>query len=465
MIPKMPAHAKAGVADSSDKIMRRLKWAQTMYDATAVTAGDRSRALWLSTIAFMICFAAWTIFSIIAVQIKKDLGLNDTQFGLLVGTPILTGSLTRLVLGIWTDQYGGRLVFTGVMLSAAFATWLLTFAASYPEFLLAALGIGIAGGSFAVGVTYVSKWYPQERQGTALGIFGSGNVGAAVTNFVAPFIMVAYGWKAVAQVWGLGLAVMAIVFWLAAKDDPRLEARKKTGSRREPLSAMLAPLKNLQVWRFSFYYFFSFGGFVALALWLPRYLIGAYGVDITTAGLLGATYTIPGAVFRILGGTLSDTLGARKLMYWAFIGSAICALLLANPPTDILLHGIHEPIRFTVATGVIPFAVLIFALGLFMSFASGAVFKHIPVYYPGHVGAVGGMVGLIGGLGGFVLPVAFGLLNDFVGLWQSCFMLLFILAGALLLWMHLAIRSMERPAQIRPVARPAAHVLARISRS
>src|ERR1700726_385310 len=174
MIPKKPAPPKAGVADFSDKIMRRLNGAETMYDATAVTAGDRSRALWLSTIAFTVCFAAWTIFSIIAVQIKKDLGLNDTQFGLLVGTPILTGSLTRLVFGIWTDQYGGRLVLTGVMLSAAFATWLLTFAASYPEFLLAALGIGIAGGSFAVGVTYVSKWYPKERQGTALGIFGSG---------------------------------------------------------------------------------------------------------------------------------------------------------------------------------------------------------------------------------------------------------------------------------------------------
>jgi MFS transporter, NNP family, nitrate/nitrite transporter len=137
--------------------------------------------------------------SIIGVQIKTDLGLSDTQFGLLVGTPILTGSLIRLALGIWADQHGGRVVFAGVMLTAAAATWLLTFAHDYPTFLLAALGVGIAGGSFAVGITYVSKWYPKERQGTALGIFGAGNVGAAVTKFIAPFIMVAYGWKTVGR--------------------------------------------------------------------------------------------------------------------------------------------------------------------------------------------------------------------------------------------------------------------------
>src|SRR5262249_19372815 len=164
-------------------------------------------------------------FSIIGIQIKKDLGLNDTQFGLLVGTPILTGSLIRLLLGIWADQYGGRIVYTAVMLSAALATWLLTFAYDYATFLIAALGVGIAGGSFAVGIAYVSKWYPNEQQGTALGIFGAGNVGAAVTKFVAPFIMVAYGWKTVANLWALALVLMAIVFWLGTKDDPHPRAR------------------------------------------------------------------------------------------------------------------------------------------------------------------------------------------------------------------------------------------------
>src|SRR5690606_8218211 len=142
--------------------------------------GDQSRALWLSTVAFTVCFAVWTIFSIIGVQIKNDLGLNDTQFGLLVGTPILTGALVRLLLGIWTDQYGGRLVFTIVMLIAAAATLLLSYASTYTQMLAAALGVGMAGGSFAVGVAYVSRWHEAAKQGTALGLFGLGNVGTAI---------------------------------------------------------------------------------------------------------------------------------------------------------------------------------------------------------------------------------------------------------------------------------------------
>ena len=145
----------------------------TIAASSKAAPAGQVTALIMSTVAFTACFAAWTIFSIIGVQIQKDLGLNDTQFGLLVGTPILTGSLIRLLLGVWTDQYGGRLVYTLVMLSAAVATWLLTYAYDYPTFLLAALGVGIAGGSFAVGVAYVSRWYPTDRQGTALGIFAS----------------------------------------------------------------------------------------------------------------------------------------------------------------------------------------------------------------------------------------------------------------------------------------------------
>src|SRR5690349_10038813 len=187
----------------------------------------RGRALWLSTIAFTICFAVWTIFSIIGIRIKQELGLNDTQFGLLVGTPILSGSLIRLVLGIWTDQYGGRRVYTVVMLSAAIATYLLTWAHTYPEFLDAALFVGIAGGSFAVGIAYVSRFYPAGKQGTALGIFGAGNVGAAVTKFLAPFVLVAYGWQAVAQVWAVAIAVMGIVFWLFSEEDPVVRARRE----------------------------------------------------------------------------------------------------------------------------------------------------------------------------------------------------------------------------------------------
>jgi NNP family nitrate/nitrite transporter-like MFS transporter len=411
-----------------------------------VPKSDQARALWLSTLAFTVCFAVWTIFSIIGVQIKKELGLNDTQFGLLVGTPILTGSLIRLMLGVWTDQYGGRLVYTAVMLSAALATWLLTFAYDYPTFLLAALGVGIAGGSFAVGIAYVSKWYPRERQGTALGIFGAGNVGAAVTKFIAPFVMVAYGWQTVANVWALAIAVMGIVFWFTTKDDPQLEARRRSGAKPEALRTMLEPLKNIQVWRFSLYYFFVFGEFVALALWLPRYLIGVYGLDITTAGMIGAFYSVPASLFRIYGGVLSDKYGARRVMYWTFGVSVAACFILSYPPTEYVVQGIRGPMSFRLETGLFAFTVVVFVLGFFMSLGKAAVYKHIPVYYPNHVGSVGGVVGLVGGLGGFVLPILFGLMNDLTGVWQSCFMLLFVIAGLSLVWMHVSIRAMEREA-------------------
>jgi NNP family nitrate/nitrite transporter-like MFS transporter len=408
-------------------------------------AGQTS-ALAMSTVAFTVCFAVWTIFSIIGVQIKNDLKLSDTQFGLLVGTPILTGSLVRLMLGIWTDQYGGRVVYTLVMLAAAVATWLLTFATTYETFLLAALGVGIAGGSFAVGIAYVSRWYPKEKQGTALGVFGAGNVGAAVTKFIAPFIMVAYGWKAVADIWAVALVVMAVVFWFGTKDDPEHAARRQSGAKPEPMSAMLEPLRNIQVWRFSLYYFFVFGAFVALALWLPRYLIGVYGLDITMAGMIGAAYSVPASLFRVYGGVLSDKYGARRVMYWTFGVSVIACFLLSYPPTQYVVKGITGPITFTLEMGLIPFTVAVFVLGFFMSLGKAAVYKHIPVYYPKHVGAVGGVVGLVGGLGGFILPIAFGVMNDLTGVWTSCFMLLFVVVAASLVWMHTAIRAMEREA-------------------
>jgi NNP family nitrate/nitrite transporter-like MFS transporter len=417
-----------------------------MNQAAAVSEGQRHWALGLSTVAFTTCFAVWTIFSIIGVQIQKDLGLTDTQFGLLVGTPILTGSLSRLALGIWADQYGGRLVNTIVMLAAAVATFLLSYAETYVEFLVAALGVGIAGGSFAVGIAYVSRWYPKDRQGTALGIFGMGNVGSAVTKFIAPFVMVAYGWSTVAQVWAGALAVMAVFYYLFAKDDPVLVEQRQTGARPQSAASQLEPLKKLQVWRFSLYYFFVFGAFVALALWLPRYFVGAYGLPITTAGMLAAAYSIPGSIFRAVGGWLSDKVGARTVMYWTFGVSAVVTFLLSYPTTHYVVEGVEGPIAFTLAMGVVPFTVLVFILGFFMSLGKAAVYKHIPVYYPDNVGSVGGLVGMIGGLGGFVLPIAFGALADLTGVWTSCFMLLFVLVSTALLWMHLAIHRMERRA-------------------
>jgi NNP family nitrate/nitrite transporter-like MFS transporter len=418
----------------------------TSLSSVQPTSGQQNNALTLSTLAFTVCFAVWTIFAIIGIEIKAELGLNDTQFGLLVGTPILTGSLVRVMLGIWTDQYGGRLVMPLTMLASAAATALLAIADSYILMLIAALGLGIAGGGFAVGIAYVSKFYPPEKQGTALGIFGMGNVGAAVTKFAAPFVMVAMGWQAVALIWAAGLAITAVLFYLFARNDPAFEARRAAGVKPRTLAEQLEPLRHQQVWRFSLYYFFVFGAFVALALWMPNYLVGVYGVDIKVAGMLAATFSLSASLFRAYGGMLSDRYGARKVMYATFGVSLVCLFMLAYPSTDYVIHGIEGDIRFSTSMGLIPFVITVFVLGFFMSLGKAAVFKHIPVYYPDHVGAVGGMVGMVGGFGGFVLPIVFGAANDLTNIWTSCFMVLFGLVAVALAWMHLAVRQMEQKA-------------------
>lgn len=401
----------------------------------SMSAGEPAKALWMSTIAFTLCFAVWTIFAIIGIRIKEELGLNEAEFGLLIGTPVLTGSLVRIVLGIWTGRYGGRLVYTLTMLAAAVATFLLSYAHTYTQMLIAGLGVGLAGGSFAVGVAYVSPFFPAQKQGTALGIFGAGNVGAAVTKFAAPFVLIAWGWQAVAQIWAVGLALMAIAFWFTTTDDPAFRLRRERGVASKSLLQEFAPLKNAQVWRFSLYYFFAFGGFVALSLWLPRYLVGVYGFNLGVAGMVAAAYSIPGSIFRAFGGVLSDKKGARSVMYAMFAVSAVGTLILSLPAAGT-----------GAALGITPvvFIVVIFALGFVMSLGKAAVYKHIPAYYPENVGAVGGIVGMMGGLGGFILPIAFGLLKDMTGLWSSCFMLLFAVVVVSLVWMHLSVKQLDR---------------------
>ncbi|MFP4538435.1 MAG: nitrate/nitrite transporter [Dichotomicrobium sp.] len=423
-----------------------------MTDLATVSPARKSRALWMSTVAFIVCFAVWTLFSIIGLQIKQDLSLSDTEFGLLVGTPILTGSLTRLFLGIWSNQYGGRIVYFWTMIAAAIATFLLSYATTYETILLAALGVGIAGGSFAVGIAYVSSWYPADEQGAALGIFSAGSVGAAVTMFVAPFVLVAYGWQTVAQIWAAALLAMAVIFWFATDDDPVSQSRRESGRAAQSFADMLKPLANLQVWRFSLYYFFVFGAFVALVLWLPRYLIGVYGLDVTTAGMIAVFFAVPASIFRIYGGHLAERYGARTVMYWTFFVAAVACFILSYPPSVYTVRTMHGPVTFSLEMGLAGFTVILFVLGFFMSLGKAAVYKHIPVYYPDSVGAVGGVVGLVGGLGGFVLPILFGVTLDLTGIWTTSFMLLFVLVTTALVWMHVAIRQMERKAA-KPILR------------
>jgi NNP family nitrate/nitrite transporter-like MFS transporter len=412
-------------------------------DAVPPAEAGRIRALTFSTIAFATCFAVWTLFSIVGVKIKQELALNDSEFGLLIATPVLTGALSRIFLGLLSDRFGGRRVFALLMLLTSGAVFLVSQVSTYPLFLVTALGLGFAGGSFAIGVAYVSRWFSQARQGTALGIFGAGTIGTAFTTFGAPLLVNAYGWRGAVQIYACVLLVMAVVFYFATREDPVNAARASGTVKQRTFADQLAPLSKLQVWRFSLYYFFVFGAFVALASWLPRYYMGMYGLTLAQAGLLTTCYALPATAFRAFGGWISDRIGARAVMYLTFSVSAIVCFVLSYPETNYVVHGIRGPIAFSFGIGLTGFVVLTIVLGFFMAMGMAAVYKHIPVYYPKHVGAVGGLVGSIGGLGGFVLPIAFGVMNDMIGVWTSCFMLLFVLVAAALSWMHGAIRLME----------------------
>jgi NNP family nitrate/nitrite transporter-like MFS transporter len=202
-----------------------------------------------STTAFTVCFMVWMMFAVIGIPIKQNLGLNETQFGILVAMPVLTGSLIRLPLGMWTDRFGGRIVFFVLMLSTVFPIWLISRATEFWHFLVTGLFVGVAGGSFTVGIAYCARWFPRERQGLAMGIFGVGNTGAAVTKLVAPTIVVAYGWRMVPQVYAVLMLATAILFWFFSFTDEQHTA----GSSEVTVKQQLMALKDRTVWRYSQY--------------------------------------------------------------------------------------------------------------------------------------------------------------------------------------------------------------------
>jgi NNP family nitrate/nitrite transporter-like MFS transporter len=261
-----------------------------MDTVTELEPRKQYTVLAMNTLAFTVNFAVWTMFAVIGIKIKDELGLNETEFGLLVATPILTGSLVRLPLGLLTDRHGGRIVYFIQMILVAIATYGLAFANQFWQYLLIGLCVGLAGGSFAIGIAHTSAWFEKERQGTALGIFGAGNIGAALNIFVAPLIVVALGWRAVPEIYSVAMLVMAVIFWFCTYPDPQLEERTRKGNF-PTLGDMLLPLLEPRVWRFGLAYSFFFGGFVALSLWLPKYYMTVYGLDLTTAAFIALGFT------------------------------------------------------------------------------------------------------------------------------------------------------------------------------
>lgn len=393
-----------------------------------------------NTVAFAANFAVWTLFSILGIKIKQDLGLSETQFGVLIATPILTGSISRLPLGILTDLFGGRRVFTILMICIVPAIYSITLATAYWHYLLIGLFVGLAGGSFAVGIAYTSAWFEKERQGTAMGIFGAGNAGAAVTNLAAPLLIVAYGWDSVPTIYAICMLVIIVLFWIFTFEDPA-HADKTIARKTLCLRTQLAPLKEMRVWRFGLYYYFVFGGFVALALWLPKYYIGQFNVDLKTASFLTLLFTLPSGLIRALGGWFSDKYGGQTVNWWVFWICLVCLFFLSYPPTTMIVHGIEKDISVGIELTVVPFTVLVFIVGMAMGFGKASVYKIINDYYPSQMGSVGGMVGVLGGLGGFTLPILFGAAADHTDVRSSCFMLLYAVLAACMILMHYAIKA------------------------
>mgnify|MGYP001130923399 CR=1 FL=1 len=400
-----------------------------------VFEGARARqglsVLIFSTLAFTVCFMVWMMFGVIGIPIRKSLDLNATQFGLLTATPVLTGSLIRVPLGIWTDRYGGRIVMTVLMAATVPAIWLMAYATQFWQFIVIGLFVGLAGGSFSVGTPYVARWFPRNRQGFAMGVYGAGNSGAAVNKFVAPALVVAFGWAMVPQVYAVILLVTTVLFWMFTYSDP---AHLVPSSVR--FADQLKLLRDPRVLKYCQYYSIVFGGYVALSLWMVQYYVGEYGLDIRIAALLAACFSLPGGVLRAIGGMLSDKYGAHSVTWWVMWVSWICLFLLSYPQTDFTIVTVNGPKTFHIGLNVYLFTGLMFLLGIAWAFGKASVFKYISDDYPQNIGAISGIVGLAGGMGGFILPILFGALMDLTGIRSSAFMLMYGVVWVSLIWMY-----------------------------
>lgn len=401
-----------------------------------------------STFAFTICFAIWMMFAVLGIPIKAKLGLNETEFGLLIATPVLTGALSRVPLGIWTDRFGGRIVFFTLMMACALPIYLISYATQYWHFLVLGLFVGLAGGSFSVGTPYVARWYGKERRGFAMGVFGAGNSGSALTKFAAPAIIAAAGWQFLPKVYALVMVATALLFWFGSYSDPS----HKTPSG-ESFSQQMRVLKDPRVWRYCQYYSVVFGGYVALALWMTKYYVGEYGFDLKLAALLAACFSLPGGVLRALGGWISDKYGAYKVTWWVMWVCWVCFFILSYPQTTMSVKTVEGAMDLQIGLGPLAFTVLLFVVGVAMAIGKASVFRFIADDFSDNIGAVSGVVGLAGGLGGFILPILFGAVVDLTGIRSSSFMLLYGTVCVSLIWMHFSFKP-ERtlPATTAPDA-------------
>lgn len=368
------------------------------------------RALVLATLAFALCFSVWGLVAPLAPQFQELYELSSTQISVVIATPVLLGSVMRIPLGLLTDRFGGRAVFAALMLFTVVPVLFVGLLGdSFGGLLFWGFFLGVAGTSFAVGVPFVSKWFPPQRQGLALGVYGMGNIGTAAAAYAAPAIAGAFGWQWAFWVFVVPLVAMAAVFWALGRDAP------STGPK-PPVTEGLALFRNeLMPWVLSLFYFLTFGGFVALGIYLPKLLVDLFGFTPSGAGMRAAGFVVLAVLARPVGGWLADRIGGPPTLMISFAILPFMAFILSFEPGIVL---------FTV--GALASAVL-FGLG------NGAVFKLVAEYYPAKTGAVTGVVGAAGGLGGFFPPLVLGVMRDTTGSYAIGFVLLALFAVGCLL--------------------------------
>lgn len=395
-------------------------------------------ALTMATLAFAACFSVWTLYSILGIELKEQLNLTTTEFGMLLAAPIFTGAILRIPVGFLAEKVSCRSFFFWQMLFTVPPLFYLFYVDSYNGYIVTGFLLGFSGVAFTIGIRYVTDWFETKKQGVALGIFGAGNAGAAITLVLVPIIVEHFGWQWIGPFYGGGMIAIAILFRLLA---PEVNSFYKEKQQKEHLEYYLKPLKHLQVWRFGLYYYFVFGSFLALLLWLPQYYMTAYQLPLTQALTLTLLFVTSSSIARAVGGWFADNYGARAVNWSAFWICLVCLFFLSYPPTTMTVHGVSKDVTVAINVNVWFFTLLILIIGLAQGFGRASIYKTIYDYYPHHMGSVGGVVAAVGALGGCTLPILFGIAVDVIGVYSACFMLLYGVLASCMIVMYFAIRA------------------------
>ena len=358
------------------------------------------RALFLSTTAFAVSFAVWGLIAALAPNFTQLYELSATQKSLMIAVPVLLGSVGRLFAGMLADRFGGRNVMSALLIFSAIPAIAVGFSTSFSQLVIFGLFLGVAGTTFPVGVGFTSRWFPQAKQGTALGIFGMGNIGQSIAVFLAPVLALALGdWRTVFFIFAAATLVWGVVFYLLAEND-------MTTARPRSVAEMLQPLKTSKTaWILSLFYFLTFGGFVALALYMPTFLRELFNLTPTDAGARTAGFVVLATLMRPAGGIMADKIGGSKVLLFVFAAIALLAPFLSW-------------------ASIVPFTFGALGCAAALGLGNGAVFKLVPQYFPKETATVTGLVGAFGGLGGFFPPIELGFVKDATGSYTIGFLLL-----------------------------------------